>query len=478
MNLHLGYLALLQSNATLAGQILAAVARAKDLGVQLNPAQLLMAASLTGQTPLTVLRDLTAPSARATNASPWTEESIRVALENLASRAGLNDPSRKGINTSGRQALMEDLLLHPHRSLQERATAIQSPLASMQAWMVEFRQSLGLLAGSDLRSALAQRAGIPLSEVVARIGISTDPALGRRVINMLPPTHRENIAELMLATSKPGFSKEIGALQFLDAVLRSGDPFIGSKFASQFVGHPFTSINDGQNSIYRTFAQSANTHTETRLNLLRTLGFNYSDILRMNPAGQALWERLDPAVGSYDAATYERLPQLPRSREEAAARILRADISYRDWIMLGVLSDRPWSAPSDIFRLYGNISVSGEAVASASRKNVFDQAELLLGREIPRGSTHELLSRDYQSKINRIVLLMFGLGSREIGSGKFGPTPPVLQLESWPAPEDRSGTRSSENSPQRGEDVNAPWQEFMPLLDPAYSSTAKADSQR
>jgi hypothetical protein len=410
-----------------------------------------------------VLRDFTARSAPAINASPWTDKQIRAAMENLASQAG--------VTASGQKALMADLLVNPHRTIAQRAAALSMPTASVQTAITRTRQAFGVVDSADLRGVLAHRSGITVIAIVSRIGIPADPRLGQRVVDMLPLSHREIIAELLL-TAPAGSNTETGSLQFLDAILRSGDPFIGGPNATRFAGDAATSINNGAQFITQIFTQRAGGSNETRLNLLRTLGFKHSDILRMNPVGAALWERIDAAVGSYDAATYERFPQLPRSREEAAARILRANISYRDWIMLGVLADRPWSMPNDLMALYASVSGSGTEVSPQSTFTIFNAAAALLGREIPRGNTPALMDPTYRYQINLTALQMFGLGARQIGPGTLGPIPPTMQVTTWPTPADRSATTDAAINPARTMGDAATWQDLMPLLTSPPSSPA------
>ena len=127
--------------------------------------------------------------------------------------------------------------------------------------------------------------------------------------------------------------------------------------------------------------------------MLRTMGFDYQQIMSMNPVGAEIGKRFDPALGTYSAAetAARRAKNLPCTREEAAERLLRVGVgnvdkirsmSYRSWLTVGLVSDNPSSMPSDISTAFDSVVPSSTARAGEREMNTnYRIAQVLLNRE-------------------------------------------------------------------------------------------------
>jgi hypothetical protein len=373
----------------------------------------------------------------------WTDAQIRNAVGELAQQHGITAPNQI--------AVMVDMLQRPGLSQQERVEALGQSRSLMSNCVTAITRTLDL-PPRNFRNELAQRIGMPFSAVVARIGAPGDAGLGARVIGRINPSHRDGVAELLL-TAQPGSQLDRAMYVTLETIFTT-DPYYSDRQGAM----PF---------MRRLFATD-------RLEMLRVMGFDNEQILRMNPVGNELAKRFDPALGTYSPQeqALRAAKGLPNTREAAALRLLTAtteggkSMSYRRWVALGVLSDTPWSLPRDVDAAYLSVAPGTSATGGSDDANfAFRVAENLRGRTIPRGPRPDLMDRDYRHDINRVLLQTFGLGATHIGSGRLESIPTSFE------PRDRPTANTSPNTPARGplgpQDPDQPdvsWQELLPLL--------------
>jgi hypothetical protein len=373
----------------------------------------------------------------------WSDRKIRDRVAALAERHGLTAP--------GPIALMTDVLLNPSRMNAQRGAALGQSEGIVGNNAITIRRVLQLPRG-DLRPSLARQIGMPLTTLVERIGTEQDPQLGRRVISKINASHREGVAELLLLAS-PGSQIEIHAYESLDKMFTS-DPLAADDRCS------------GMSFLRDTFARE-------RIPMLRVMGFSREQILSMNPVGRELSRRFDPALGTYSAAerAVRHAKGLPNTREEAAQLLMTAraankrQLSYRSWVALGLVSDKPWSTMQELNAAYLSVAPGGYSEAARSDTNLaFRVAENLRGQQIPRGSAPDLVDRDYRRDINRLLLKSFGLGATAIGTGQLESIPTDFEPRDRPSPTDRAGPPVNPVTQQEGDVESIRWQQLVPLL--------------
>lgn len=407
----------------------------------------------------------TSPASNTTSGSaaatlPWTAERIDASIEQLARQRGITAPSLIKV--------MKSLLLNPAMTVEQRAASVGGTRGGVQTNINALRKSIGNETDS-VRVRLAESVGMPFSALVARIDISSDPTMARRVIETIDPSHREGVAKLLLSV-QPGSDRDVMIYPVLDAIFRGGDPFASAALLAKDVGQPPAKLH---NAIY--FLQQ--TFVGDRITMLRKMGFDHEQILSMNPVGAELRRRFDPALGSYSATeqTARRAKHLPCTREEAAERLLRAGVersapsvqplTYRSWVTIGMVSDRPWSMPADITKAFETIKPNAFRQAGESQlTRAFQVAQVLLNRDIPRGSRSDLMDRSYRQEINLLLLQTFGLGATRIGSSRLESIPTDFHVSDWPVSNEAPtpSARSAPRNDQGGEVVT--WQELLPLL--------------
>lgn len=426
----------------------AAVTSSKFRGNELLATQMLGALELAnaraGQAPASELRALAQQTANL--ASTWTDAQIVDAVAALAQRHGITAPNQI--------AVMKDLLQRPGLGQHERVEALGQSRGVMSNCITAIAKTLGL-PSRNLRVGLAEQVGMPYSTLVARIGTPQVPGLGARVIGRVNPSHREGVAELFL-TAQGGTRIERSMYETLETVFTS-DPYHGDRHGAM----PFMS---------RLFATD-------RLEMLRVMGFSNEQILRMNPVGNELAQRLDPALGTYSPQeqALRQAKGLPNTREEAALRLWTATtdqgkgMSYRRWIALGVLSDKPWFLPQDIYNAYLSAAPGSSPTGGSNDANfAFRVAENLRGRQIPRGSQPDLIDRNYRQDINRLLLQTFGLSATNLATGQRESIPTTFEPRERPAPNEQPAT-PARRSTEASSDDDAPqvtWQQLLPLLQP------------
>ena len=389
----------------------------------------------------------------------WDEQRINASIDQLAKNNGISGPATID--------LMKSYLRDPSMTVDQRAASVGRTNMSVVSNTMAIRQALGIPTDS-LRIGLAERIGMPFSEVAARIEVPGDVGLTRRVMDAINPSHREGVAQMLL-TVQVGSAPDVLVYRALDSMFRGGDPFASKVILSKQLDLPAGKIDGTLGFLNRTFAGE-------RTAMLRTMGFNYEQIMSMNPVGAEIGKRLDPALGTYSAAenAARRAKNLPCTREEAAERLLRVGVgnvdkirsmSYRSWLTVGLVSDNPSSMPSDIAAAFQSIVPDASARSGVGEMNTnFRIAQVLLGREIPRGPRLELQDRTYRAEINLLLLQTFGLGATQTGSGRLMPIATDFKVSDWPSPVD-SGERSGRRAPA-GEKSGreASWQELLPLL--------------
>jgi hypothetical protein len=264
------------------------------------------------------------------------------------------------------------------------------------------------------------------------------------------------VAEILLSTHK----KYINAVSYLNKLFTGGEPVGNGNLTKQIFN---SAISFG---LYRAFMLPANSGMtrQTKVEFLRTLGFTYQDILQMNPVWQELAKRFDPAIGTYSQAIYQAGPSLPRSREEAAQRIIESGLSYRQSSVLVLTSDKPGLNSDNINDVYlrANPNASGSS-GVVDRSLVFKAAALLLGHVMPRGTTVELQTTEHQTQLNLQTLQLFGLGATKPGFAGLHPIPPGLNT-SWPASQDNPPTRQAPQTRKAKGTEELTWQQILPML--------------
>jgi hypothetical protein len=391
---------------------------------------------------------------------PWSNERINASVDVLAARYGISAPAAV--------AVMKSCLSDPGLTRDQRATTLGLSPAVVINNTNRIRTTLGIGSSENLRIGLAKQVGMPLSDVVARIRAPGDAGLTRRVMNTINASHREGVAERLL-TVQLGTDADVTVYEALDAIFRGGDPFAASAALGKQLDLPKAKFTSSDNFLRRTFPGN-------RIAMLRTMGFNHEQIMSMNPVGAEIAKRFDPALGSYSAEekAVRREKNLPCTREEASERLLRVgagnvdkirSMSYRSWLTLGLVSDNPSAMPSDISRAFQSVAPDASDRSGVGEMNTnFRIAQVLLGREIPRGARLELQDRTYRAEINLLLLQTFGLGATRIGTGRLDPIATDFKVTDWPSPVDapEGGGRRAPRSESSGRE--ATWQELLPLL--------------
>jgi hypothetical protein len=390
----------------------------------------------------------------------WSDGQIAEGIDRVARMQGITAPAVL--------ELMNSVLRDPSMSNEERAQALNRTPDSIGRLMARARKALQLGADDNLRSVLAERIGMPFSALAGRIRVDGDPGLTQRVMDSVNPSHREGVAELLL-TARPGTGVDTTSYRILDAILRGGDPFVTGHTLSAQLDLPPTKVAAATDFLVRTFGND-------RLQMLRTIGFTYEQIISMNPVGHELSRRLDPALGTYSAAerAQRQARNLPNTREEAAQRLLLAQfpaskgmqsLTYRTWVAMGVLSDKPWSMPSDLNHAFlSAVPNGGDTIGADEVSAAFRAAQVLLGKEIPRGTRTDLMSRDYRQSINLLLLQTFGLGASRIGSGALQPIPTDFHISDWPSPTTQPTLVESRAPPTDQGTEEITWPQVLPLL--------------
>jgi hypothetical protein len=401
-----------------------------------------------------LLRTMAAPP-------PWSEQRINSSVDALAARNRIDSPAAVSV--------MKSCLRDPGMTRDQRAKALGLSTAVVINNTNRIRTALGIGSSENLRVGVAKQVGMPLSDVVARIVVPGDEGLTRRVMSTLNASHREGVAEVLLNV-RPGTDADVMIYIALDAIFHGGDPFAASDALGKQLNLPIARFTSCDAFLRRAFPGD-------RVAMLRTLGFKYEQIMSMNPVGAEISKRLDPALGTYPTSEFatRREKKLPRTREEASERLLRAGaarprgglqtMTYRSWLTVGLVSDKPSMMPSDMASAYTSIVPNSAAHSGDSDlTHVFRVAQTVLGREIPRSVRTDLMDRDYRQQANLLMLQVFGLGATRVGSGQLESIPTTFQVSDWPAPTETPSIISPKapRTDNGAEDVT--WQMLLPLL--------------
>jgi hypothetical protein len=394
--------------------------------------------------PLPVARAV-APTA---SVPAWSNERIRDAVTTLAEQRGITRPAAIEV--------MVDILQHPASTAAQRGErlGVSEQMISHHSLFIQKALKLPNERGR-LRTHLARLTGMPLATVVSRIGGEGDPQLGSKVIDRIPASHREEIARRLLSVM-PGSKLELIMYRTLEKMFTS-DP-LGGDQVSRKAG--------AMGTLFGLFSND-------RIEMFRMMGFDAVQILSMNPVGRELAQRLDPALGKYSAAeaAARKAKGLPTTRDEAAMRLMTAraasdkPMSYRQWVAVGLLSDKPWSLPQDLNNAYLSVAPAGSAVAGQNDATLaFRVVEQIRGKAIPRGAQPELMDRDYREDINRLLLKTFGLGATRLSTGRLESIPTAFEPRSRPNAGE-SGERSVQRATQEPREVQSlEWSQLLPLL--------------
>ena len=431
-------------------RLLQTVATVRDLdgGVMLSAKAL--------QERIKQLRTIAAPPGE----SLWTDAQISASIDRLAKARGITTPSKI--------ELMKSFLFEPGLDIKQRAAFVGGTTSSLNQNIVSIRQALGNEA-DNLRIRLAELAGMPLSMLAGRIKAPGDLGLTKRVINAINPSHREAVAKKLLS-AQIGSDRDVMIYAALDAIFRGGNPFASDATLGKQLNQPSSRLMNALKFLRSSFAGE-------RIPMLRQMGFSHEQIMSMNPVGAELSKRFDPALGTYSSTDIaaRRAKNLPCSREEAAERLLRAGaerptpsvqpLTYRSWVTLGMVSDAPHSMPADVTKAFERMQPNAARQAGESDlTSAFKVAQVLLNRDIPRGSSPALMDRKYRQEINLLLCQTFGLGATRLTSGRLESIPTHFNVSDWPAPNERTnpGTRDAPNTHQGTQEVT--WQEVLPLL--------------
>jgi hypothetical protein len=392
---------------------------------------------------------------------PWNEQRINASVDKLAKDRGVTSPALV--------ELMKSYLCDPSMTIDNRAASLGRAYKSVAKTTASIRTALGIGSSENLRVSLAKQVGMPPSEVVARIQASGDTDLPRRVISTINASHREAVAERLLSV-RPGSDADVMVYRALNAIFRGGDPFAANAALSKQLNLPIARFTSAD-----TFLRGA--FSGDRITMLRTMGFKYEQIMSMNPVGAEISRRLDPALGTYSAAEQatRRERNLPCTREDAAERLLRAGtarpggglqtMTYRNWLAVGLVSDKPSTMPSDTANAYASIAPNSAVNSGVNdMAHAFRVAQTVLGREIPRGGRTDLMDRGYRQEANLLLLQIFGLGATRVGSGHFESIPTNFKISDWPAPNETPSSigQKAPRTDQGTEEVT--WQKLLPLL--------------
>jgi hypothetical protein len=385
----------------------------------------------------------------AQSPTAWSNDLIRDGVTALA--------QRYGITSTVQIALMIDVLQNPSLTAGQRGVASGRSESGVRNTFALIRQAAGLTPGCDLRPELARLTGMPLAALISRIGTEADPKLGQRVMGHIPEGHRERVAKLLL-TVRPGRQTEIDIYQALDDMFTT-DPLAAD--IQRSAGN-----RDAMNFLRATFARE-------RIPMLREMGFGYEQILSMNPIGRELANRFDPALGTFSAEEVKlrQAKNLPNTREEAALRLMTARtsedlrLSYRSWVPLALLSDKHWLMPQDLINAYQSVSPTGSlGAASLDSSKAFRVAEALRGRPIARGSSQDLMDRNYRQDINRLLLQTFGLGATGIATGRLESIPTGFEPRDRYASNELPDSSARRRVPESTGTDDVRWQQLLPLL--------------
>jgi hypothetical protein len=387
----------------------------------------------------------------------WTDQQISDGVDNLMRELGQSSQPLS--------QFMKSNLMRPGLSNEERALALGRSKESLVNLGTSVRKLLGD-QGQGLRVALARRIGMPAQALLARSPV--DGNVVARVFDSINPSHRETVAQLLLAAPAGG-PVDTSVYPVLDEIFHGGDPYASRVVLARKLGVQPTQLQTTLNYLQKAFG-------DDRLAMLRTMGFGYEQILSMNPVGQELAQRLDPRLGQYSAAERALRAQknLPTTREEAAERLLRAGaeqtggtrpLSYRTWLVLGLVSDKPGARPGDLDAAFSGVSPNGVPdAASGELHAAFRLAQKLLGRDIPRGPRADLQDPRYLQEVNLLLLQTFGLGGRGL-SGEVRTIATDFSISDWPAPaaaQRRQPQARAQAASRQHENVN--WQQLLPLL--------------
>jgi hypothetical protein len=384
--------------------------------------------------------------APAASAPAWSNERIREAVSTLAQQRDITRPRVI--------ALMTDVLQFPASSSAQRSLRMGRTESAIRNDLTLIQKSLNLpTERGKLRIRLAEIIGMPLAAVVSRIGGEGDSQLGSRVIGRISPSHREDVARRLLSMD-PGSQVELSMYSSLEVMFTS-DPRAGGQ--------------DNTDSVKRLMAL----FSKDRIEMLRMMGFNAEQMLGMNPVGRELGRRIDPAMGKYSPAEVaaRKAKGLPTTREEVAMLLMTArgangsPLSYRQWVAVGLLSDKPWSMPQDVDDAYLSVAPGGNWQSGQNDANrAFRVAEQILGKTIARGARPELMDRDYRWDINRLMLQTFGLGATSLSTGRLESIPTTFEPRARPNAVE-TGERSSrrvDKAPPETDSLD--WRALLPLL--------------
>ena len=398
-------------------------------------------------------------SASAAEPPPWNEERINAGIDKVAKDRGITAPAMVRV--------MKSLLIDPSMTVDQRAISLGITQSSVQSSVNKVRALIGN-DSDNVRTRLAELVGMPFSEVVARIKAPDDPGLTKRVIDTVNPSHREAVAKSLLSVQS-GSDRDVSIYRVMNAMFRGGDPFAAAVLLAKQLDQPVANMHSATVFLQGRFGGE-------RIAMLRNMGFRHEQILSMSAVGAELGKRFDPALGTYSLAetTARRAKNLPCTREEAAERLLRAGtertagavpLTYRAWIAIGLVSDRPASMPADVTQAFESIKPNAAKQAGGDElSRAFKVAQVLLKRDIPRGGRPDLMDRNYRQQINLLLCQTFGLGATRLRSGRLESIPTNFNISDWPAPNEPavSSARRAPTTDQGADEVT--WQELLPLL--------------
>ena len=391
--------------------------------------------------------------------SVWSNERIGDAVDKMAREQGITAPAVI--------SLMKSLVLDPSMMNEQRAQALNLSVSTIKGSSARLREVLGS-GKTSMRIVVAERIGMPFSAVVARIRVPADPGVTQRVLNKINPSHREFVARTLL-TVQPGTGADTNLYRALDVIFNGGDFYASREGIAAQLGVAESETYGSVLFLQRTFGGD-------RVAMLSTMGFRHEQILSMNPVGAELTKRFDPALGTY-STTERALRQqknLPVTREEAAKRLLLIGVgnvdgihhlSFRNLLAIGMVSDRPSLLPSDVSKAFAD-AVPGSSISAGTTDvgRAFRAAQVVLGRDIPRGPRNDLMDPEYRQQINLVMLQAFGLGATRVGSGVLEPIATDFAVSSWPAPRDQPAEPGRAATPTNQGGREATWQELVPLL--------------
>jgi hypothetical protein len=384
----------------------------------------------------------------SSNAS-WPEQRISHSLRKLA--------KERGITNANEIAVMIDWLLRPNMSVAAQSTDGLTSKGTLSSAKTRLREKLGLTVYGE-RAELAKLIGMPLSKLVARIGTAQDPTLGKRVIENIPQSRREMVAEKLL-TLPAGSDTEFGVYYVLNKMFTEDPQFTGQYTKSVvWLRETFAPREIAKGSIERYPA-------------LKAMGFSSIQILGMNPASKLLLERLDPALGTYSEKERKERTALglPNTKEEAALRILTGrsskneGLAYRQYVALAIVSHRPLITPREINNSYLEIRPnSNDTAGGHDLGRLFRVAENKRGIQIPRSA--QLQDRDYILDVNTELLRSFGIGKVSARTGKLESIPTSFERRDKGQVSDRPDEKTKVKTPAKTDLEPCTWQQVLPLV--------------